>query len=112
MSGVAGMQSLYLTYETFRSAGMSQHQAGLAFGVAGSWLHGAVTQELGLMAELRGGQGFQADDVPAELAGVVEFKDACLAWSDEDRFSAGLDILLAGFEALLAGDNHFADGPP
>jgi AcrR family transcriptional regulator len=110
VSGVAGMKALYLTYETFRQAGMSEELAGLAFGVAGSWLHGAVTQELGLMAELRQGEGFQADDVPPELAGVVEFKEACLTWSDEDRFAAGLDVLLAGFETLLVDGGRFA-GP-
>ncbi len=103
VTGVAGMQVLYLTYETFRSAGLSERDAGLAFAVAGSWLHGAISQELGLLEALRNGSGFQADDVPEELAGVIEFKNACLAWSDADRFVAGLEVLLAGFDSLLAG---------
>ncbi len=103
VTGVAGMRVLFLTFETFRSAGMSARDAGLAFTVAGSWLHGAVTQELGLLKALRQGLGFQADDVPEELAGVIEFKDACLAWSDEERFVAGLEVLIAGVEALMAG---------
>ncbi len=101
VNGVAGMAVLYRTYQAFRLAGMSEKNAGLAFGIAGSWLHGSVTQELGLMAELARGGGFQDDDVPDELAGVIELKRACLAWSDDERFVAGLGVLLDGFRTLI-----------
>ena len=41
-------------------------------------------------------------DVPDALTPIVDFRDACMAQSPEERFSVGLEIVLAGVEARLA----------
>jgi hypothetical protein len=85
----------------FSDAGFDEGRAGLTFNIAAAWLVGAINQELILMRELRQGRGFAAADVPAELAFLPAFNEACLAIPAIERFTTGLEVLLAGIEAQL-----------
>jgi AcrR family transcriptional regulator len=85
----------------FLDAGFDQRRASLMFQTAAAWLVGAINQELTLMRELRQGKGFVAADVPAELAFLPGFKEACLGIDPAERFRAGLAVILDGVEAAL-----------
>ena len=85
----------------FTDAGFDERRASLMFHTAAAWLVGSINQELTLMRELRMGKGFVAADVPAELAFLPAFKEACLAMDPAERFGAGLAVILAGVEASL-----------
>jgi AcrR family transcriptional regulator len=97
-----GMMMLARCLEIFTDAGLSLDDAAAAFNAAASWLLGTIEQEHRLMDKLVEGGRVTKADVPDALASIVDFRDACLATSPEERFSLGLEILLAGIEARLA----------
>jgi len=103
VSSPAGIAVLGECVRLFIDAGFDERRASLMFHTAAAWLVGAINQELTLLRELREGKGFVAADVPAELAFLPAFKEACLAMDPTERFAAGLDVLLAGVEASLEG---------
>lgn len=98
---VPGMQFLEECFAAFESAGLDAEQTALAFTTAGAWVVGAVRQELGLFAELVAGEGFDPADVPPEFAGAAAMKEACVAWTADEHFEFGLDVLIAGVKAKL-----------
>lgn len=91
-------------YRIFTKAGFGTKDAGLAFDVASSWISGVLTQELGLMASMEAlGWEISVDSVDDPTAeAVAAFAAACGAWSAEQRFSFGLETLIAGLEQQLA----------
>lgn len=97
-----GMTVLARTVEFFIDAGLSIDDASFAFHVSCGWLFGHISQEHGLMTQLAELASFKREDVPAELAHVVDFRDALLAHSADERFYMGYEILIAGIEARLA----------
>lgn len=97
-----GMMMLARCLEIFTDAGLALDDAAAAFNAAAGWLLGTIEQEHRLMGKLVEGGGVTKADVPDALASIVDFRDACLATSPEERFSLGLEILLAGIEARLA----------
>ena len=99
-----GMQFLEECFSAFAAAGLDATQTGLAFNTAGAWVVGAVRQELGLFAELVAGEGFDPDDVPPEFAGAAAMKEACVAWTADEHFEFGLNVILAGVKAQLLSD--------
>ena len=110
VSSPAGIAVLGECVRLFIDAGFDERRAGLMFHTAAAWLVGAINQELILMRELRQGKGFVSTDVPAELAFLPRFKEACLATDPLERFTVGLEVLLAGVEAQL--DRAAAASPP
>ena len=96
-----GMVMLARCLEFFSDAGLSLADAATAFNTAAGWLLGTIAQEHGLMCRLTEGEGFTKNDVPGDLASIVDFRDACVASSPDERFAVGLDIVLAGIEARL-----------
>lgn len=102
IEGESGIRVLAACMELFTDAGFSLDAAVQAFQAAAAWLIGAVTQEHGLMRALQAGGGFADEDVPPELAGLVDFKHVCVGTPGEDRFRHGLEVVLAGIDALLA----------
>ena len=97
----AGIAVLGHCVRLFTDAGFDDRRAGLMFNTAAAWLVGSINQELNLMRELRQGKGFVAADVPPELAFLPAFKEACVAIDPFERFTVGLEVLLAGIEAQL-----------
>ena len=97
-----GMMMLARCLEIFTDAGLALDDAAAAFNAAAGWLLGTIEQEHRLMGKLVEGGGVTKADVPDALGSIVDFRDACLATSPEERFSLGLEILLAGIEARLA----------
>ena len=91
-------------YSIFTRAGFDTKEAAVAFDISASWVIGAIRQELGLMADLEamGGTTVPREDLPAELQPVVDFTQACIAWTPAQRFDYGLDTVLAGLEWRLA----------
>lgn len=91
-------------YSIFMSAGFDTKEAAVAFDMSASWVIGAIRQELGLMADLEriGGTTVPREELPEDLREVVDFTDACLAWTPTQRFDYGLDTVLAGLEWRLA----------
>lgn len=102
VEGEAGIRVLAACVELFTDAGFSLDAAVQAFQAAAAWLIGAVTQEHNLMRSLQAGGGFADDDVPPEFATLVDFKHVCLGTPSDDRFHRGLEVLLAGIDAMLA----------
>ena len=97
-----GMVMLARCLEIFTDAGLSLADAAAAFHAAAGWLLGTIAQEHLLLDKLVAGAGFSRADVPDALTPIVDFRDACMAQSPEERFSVGLEIVLAGVEARLA----------
>jgi len=90
-------------YSIFTKAGFDTKTAALAFDISASWVVGAIRQEVGLMAQLEAhGQPLSRSELPPELQGVVDFTNACLAWSPTQRFEFGLETVVAGLERRLA----------
>ncbi len=96
-------------YRVLTKAGFATKDAALAFDTVAAWAVGAIGQELGTMEALTDGRDVAGDDrnddrewVPSELQQVVDFSDACKAWTADQRFDDGLRTLLAGLEARLA----------
>lgn len=87
----------------FTSAGFDTKEAAVAFDISASWALGAIRQELGLMADLErmGGGMVAREDLPEDYQPVVDFTEACLAWTPEQRFDYGLETVLAGLEVRL-----------
>lgn len=91
-------------YSIFTRAGFDTKEAAVAFDMSASWVIGAIRQELGLMADLEaiGGSMVSREELPPELRDVVDFTQACIAWTPAQRFDYGLDTVLAGLEWRLA----------
>ena len=90
-------------YAIFTKAGFDTKEAAVAFNISAAWVTGAINQELGLMADLEA-MGTDRDaiaDMPHELQEVVDFTEACLAWTPTQRFDYGLETVLAGLEWRL-----------
>jgi AcrR family transcriptional regulator len=102
VGSLTGMRVLAACIRIFTDAGFTIENATAAFQTAAGWLVGTVEQELGLMRALEAGEGFADEDVPPELDGLAEFKHICSATTPDQRFERGLDIMLAGVEAILA----------
>jgi len=102
VEGESGIRVIAACMQLFIDAGFSLDASVQAFQAAAAWLIGAVTQEHGLMRSLEAGEGFSDEDVPPELAGLVDFKHACVGTPSDDRFRNGLEVVLAGIEARLA----------
>ncbi len=91
-------------YSIFTRAGFDTKEAAVAFDISASWVIGAIRQELGLMADLEelGGTTVPRESLPEHLQEVVDFKQACIAWTPAQRFDYGLETVLAGLEWRLA----------
>jgi AcrR family transcriptional regulator len=88
-------------YRIFTKAGLGAKDAALAFDAASSWIMGALTQELRLMASLElAGAGDATESGPPQDV-VADFAAACMAWSPDQRFAFGLDTLISGLERQL-----------
>jgi AcrR family transcriptional regulator len=100
-SSPSGVLVLADCVKLFVDAGFDPRAAHLVFHAAGAWLVGTINQEQILMKELMAGKGFDRGDLAPDLAFLADFKDACLATTPEERFAAGLEVLLAGIETQL-----------
>jgi AcrR family transcriptional regulator len=90
-------------FDIFRSAGMEATDAALAFGTVSAWLTGTVRAELGLMRQLsEQGHQISREDVPAEMLGAVDFMDACISQTPDERLAAGFATLMAGLQHQLS----------
>ena len=56
------------------------------------------------MADLEeiGGTTVPREDLPEDLREVVDFTQACIAWTPAQRFDYGLETVLAGLEWRLS----------
>jgi len=102
---IAGMRFLEECFAAFAVTGLDAEQTALAFTTAGSWVVGAVRQELGLFSELVAGEGFDPEDVPPEFAGAAAMKAACVSWTADELFEFGLDVIVAGINSQLLQEN-------
>jgi AcrR family transcriptional regulator len=93
----AGMRMLAAAVSIFTDAGFTVADAATAFNTAAGWIVGTVEQELKLMRALA--HGWTADgDAPAEAAAVAAFRDASLSLTPDERFAAGLEVVMNGLE--------------
>lgn len=86
----------------FLDAGLTVEEASSGFHAAAAWVVGAVEQELRLMSRIRAGEGFKDAQLPSELAFLPAFRDQCIGHTPEERFTAGLDIIMVGLESFVA----------
>jgi AcrR family transcriptional regulator len=95
----AGMRMLAAAVSIFTDAGFDIADAATAFNTAAGWIVGTVEQELKLMRALAHGWTAGAANAPDEAAAVAPFRDASLSMTPDERFAAGLEILMQGVEA-------------
>lgn len=89
-------------YDVFARAGVDLKTAGLAFDTVASWVVGALRQEVGIMRQLEeADRTFDRDGVSPEVAEVLDFAEASLAWTPDQRFEWGFETLMAGLEVQL-----------
>jgi AcrR family transcriptional regulator len=102
MSGPAGVEMMVACMRLFTDGGFTLDAAVEAFQAAAAWVIGVVTQEINMMAALLAGEGFTDEDIPPEFSSLVDFRRVCLGTPGDERFSKGLELLLAGIDARLA----------
>jgi AcrR family transcriptional regulator len=92
----------------FRTAGLSPHEAAMAFHVFGGFILGFVTMELGLMVGGSEGEGQAAAHHEmgrlAASAGLVHLQEALPRFVEcdvEAQFAFGLDLLVDGLRARI-----------
>ncbi len=96
------VEFLRSVYEIFLGAGFNPEDAALMFSIASNWLTGTVRAELGLMRRLHEeGVGISKDDLPVEVHSTIDFMEACISWTPEDRLERGFDLLISGIEREL-----------
>lgn len=90
-------------YRIFTKAGFDTKEAALAFDTTASWVVGAIRQELGVMEVLADrGDVYARNQLPPELLDeVLDFAEACSAWTPQQRFDFGLNVVISGLEVQL-----------
>ena len=74
----------------------------MAFHASAAYVVGALGQEIGLIRNLRDGEGFDAKSLPPGMESLLTFREECIRVDDEDRFEWGLAVVLDGLRSRLS----------
>jgi AcrR family transcriptional regulator len=105
----ASLRAYEFALEAFRTAGLSEADAGKALNVFGGYILGFVTMELGLMvggpedeAHVQAHQEMSRMLASADLPRMRECLPHFMDCDLEEQFEFGLDLLLEGIQARVA----------